>query len=501
MREPPADSTLAPLLRPGRAALFFVPLLALLAAYAVFYAQFAVALIQFPFDMDQGEGYDAWSAWLINLGQLPYTHGAVFPYYSDGYPPVWSYLVSIPMAWLGPGVGPARLVSAIATGITCLLLARVAGRRSRSVLAGLLAAGFFLASPYVYHTTALARVNATALMVGVVAVTLAEKPTWRRTALVVAASIAALYTKPTAVDAAAAAVLAILLARRTLGIVAAMGTAVGGLACLAILERASGGSYLLNVLLSNGSAFDMTQLVGYLVNFVELHAFLLVAAAVEWVWSVRRRDWSSWTLYLPCAVLVLLATVGKTGGGESYFLATIAASSIFAAGGVVRLIRFCETRRVWWPAAVGGVVLLLQGLVMAHGPLTTLSPRLRDRGFQAETLGALPSPSEQAQEDAIAQEMQQAPGPVLSEDASFAVVAGKTLVGATPPSLRNLYHAGLWDPAPLVSDVEARRFSLVLLDAQMYPEPVLQAIGRSYYEVRVVQVGSARYHLMLPGSN
>ncbi|HEV7664759.1 MAG TPA: hypothetical protein VGQ62_14585, partial [Chloroflexota bacterium] len=58
------------------------PTLLLLALYAVVYLHFAVQLSEFPFDLDQGEGYDAWSAWLINLGQMPYTNNAAFPYYS-----------------------------------------------------------------------------------------------------------------------------------------------------------------------------------------------------------------------------------------------------------------------------------------------------------------------------------------------------------------------------------------------------------------------------------
>ena len=85
------------------------PTFALLGVYAVVYVQNAVQLAGFPFDLDQGEGYDAWSAWMVNLGQLPYTSNAEFPYYSSNYPPVWSYLVSIPMAWLGPGLASARL--------------------------------------------------------------------------------------------------------------------------------------------------------------------------------------------------------------------------------------------------------------------------------------------------------------------------------------------------------------------------------------------------------
>src|SRR5713101_9623956 len=119
------------------------PTLLLLAIYVGVYVQFAAQLAGFPFDLDQGEGYDAWSAWLVNLGQLPYTSNADFPYYSSNYPPLWSYLVSIPMAWLGPGLASARLVSTVAAlgvaGVLGLAAQRISGRS----LAGLLAAGFF----------------------------------------------------------------------------------------------------------------------------------------------------------------------------------------------------------------------------------------------------------------------------------------------------------------------------------------------------------------------
>jgi len=177
------------------------PTLLLLAVYAGVYLQFAAQLASFPFDLDQGEGYDAWSAWMINLGQLPYTTNADFPYYSSNYPPLWSYLVSIPMAWLGPGLAAARLVSTISAVAAAGVLGIAAQRLSGRPLAGALAAGFFLASPYVFHTTPLARVNSLALLMAVIGLTLLERPTRRRVLLGSLALVAALFTKPTAVDA------------------------------------------------------------------------------------------------------------------------------------------------------------------------------------------------------------------------------------------------------------------------------------------------------------
>src|ERR1700730_2074826 len=211
----------------ARHAIEMWPTLLLLAVYAVVYLQFAVQLAGFPFDLDQGEGYDAWSAWLINLGQLPYTSNAEFPYYSSNDPPLWSYLVSIPMAWSGPGLASARLVSTISAIAAAGVLGIAAQRLSGRALAGALAAGFFLASPYVFHTTPLARVNSLALLAAVVGLTLLERPTRRRVIFGSLALVAALFTKPTAIDAVLAGVLSVLIRQPRLGLVSA--GLIGGL--------------------------------------------------------------------------------------------------------------------------------------------------------------------------------------------------------------------------------------------------------------------------------
>src|SRR5437763_16470130 len=65
------------------------PALALLALYVACYGQLALQLIAYPYDVDQGEGYDTWSAWLIDRGMLPYTDNQGPAYYSSNYPPVW----------------------------------------------------------------------------------------------------------------------------------------------------------------------------------------------------------------------------------------------------------------------------------------------------------------------------------------------------------------------------------------------------------------------------
>lgn len=471
------------------------PTLLLLGVYALVYAQFAVQLSNFPFDLDQGEGYDAWSGWLINLGQLPYTDNSAFPYYSSNYPPLWSYLVSIPMAWFGPGLAAARIVSTLSAIAAAAVIGVAAQRLSGRALAGVLAAGFFLASPYVFHTTPLARVNGLALLAAVSGLTLLEVPTPRRALLGTLVLVAALFAKPTAVDAVVAGLVALLVRRPRLGLAAAGVVAAIGGAGLYVLMQLTNGAFWLNVVAGNANPFDAGQLGAYLANFSLLHCVLLAMAAAECVWMLRRRCWSPWALYAVAAGLATLG-VGKWGAGESYFLGSIAAASVLSAVWVARFLGSAPAPR---PRVAVGAALFIQALLLSHAALSALLPWLPDRGPQGQLLGHAPTIEDAQAARLISTEVRQARGPALSEDPSFAVAAGKPLIG-NATHLRNLYRAGLWDPAPMVDDLRAHRYAIVILDAELYPEPVLAAIGQFYFLDHSIRVNSATYRVFLPGT-
>jgi hypothetical protein len=471
------------------------PALVLLAIYAFGYVQFAVQLLGFPFDLDQGEGYDAWSAWLINLGQLPYTSNAEFPYYSSNYPPLWSYIVSIPMAWLGPGLAPARMVSTLATLATAGVLGLAAQRLSGRSLAGALAAGFFLASPYVFHTTPLARVNSLALLCAAVSLTLVETPTRRNALLGSLALVAALFTKPTTLDAVVAAIASVALRRpRSAAFVVALTAGLGlvGLGALLVVTR---GAFWLNVVAGNANPFDLEQLAGYLTNFSMLHCVLLATAAAQAVWMVRQRCWSPWLVYGLTASLAALG-VAKWGAGESYFLGAIAATCVLSALWVARFLDSLPPARLRWAL---GLALFVQALLLSHAVISAAVPWLPDRGPQSAFLGRAPSLEDEHNGNLLAAQIRRTRGLALSEDPSFAVVAGRPVV-ANATHLRNLYQSGLWDPTPLVRDLRAHKYAIVILDAELYPEPVLTAIGESYFLDRTVPINGATYHVFLPGT-
>jgi len=136
--------------------------------------------------------------------------------------------------------------------------------------------------------------------------------------------------------------------------------------------------------------------------------------------------------------------------------------------------------------------------LFAHGPLSESIGWLPDRGFQAAFLGSTPAQTDRLRADEITALVMASDGPVLTEAPSFAVATGKEVVG-NATHLRNLYDAGLWRGAGLVADIDARRFALIVLNAELYPPPVLAAIGRSYLIDRAVTVGPAEYHVFVRG--
>lgn len=494
----------------------WLPALGLLGWYVLFYVQYAGQLVAYPFGVDQGEGYDVWSAWLIRLGQLPYSSNDAFPYFSSNYPPLWSALASLPMQWLGPSIGAARVVSILSALIAAALIGRAAynrtlgARPASAAFAGFLAAALFLASPYVFHTTPLARVNSTALMWSLIAITLLEVPRGRRVMMAGLALLAALYTKPTAIDATAASLIFLTLVQARMAPVLAATILVPGITIFGWLQSSTSGAFWTNGVIANLNPFDWPQLATYLFNFGMTHGVLILLAALEVARSVRARSWSPWVLYFMIAG-ALSITVGKWGAGESYFLGLVAATSVLAASAVARLVsrpgrpvRAAEAPLIHQGTAtttgVLGIALLLQLLIMAHGPLSESVDWLPDRGVQARALGRALTLGEWDTAATVAERIGRLPGQVLSEEPSFLLAVGKPVVG-NATQLRNLTEAGLWNSSGLVEDLQARRYSLVVLNAQLYPEPVLTAIGGSYRLDQIVLVGGARYSLFLPRVN
>ena len=501
---------LAPPLQARVGAMFWALALGLLLYYLLLYVVHAADLARYPYDFDQGEGYDVNSGWLLAQGRPIYTDNNVFPYYSSNYPPVYSLLLAPIVALSGPVLGVGRLLSAGAALLTALLIGAVVYRRTTHWPAALTAGLFYVGSNYVYHVTPLARVNALAALFALLGLycclraddgrqdlrsIVLPRPSSRWLVGAVVAFLLALFTKQTTVDAVAAGLLFLLVRERRSGLIVTAAVAlIGGLLWL-LLDLAHGGQFWINVVVGNVNPFSVGQALAYSRNFLELHAVLVGLAGWQAWRAFRPGRWGPFELYW-LAALLLAVTVGKWGAGESYFLAPIVASCVLTGSTLADASRLV---RGWtWAPTLVGALVLLQGVLLAHGPLYRLGPFLADRGAQAAVLSREPGGEAADAGAELVELLRKSDGPVLSEDPGFSLVAGKEVVG-NATHLRNLYRAGVWRPDNLVGDLASRRFSFAVLDAELYPEPVLEAIGRYYYLYEEYLVDDTRQQLFAPG--
>jgi hypothetical protein len=370
-------------------------------------------------------------------------------------------------------------------------------------------------------------------MLAILALSLFETPTRARVVGGALVLVAALFTKQTTLDAALAGLAFVWLAAPRFGLLAGGIVAGLGTGVLVAIMGATGGAFWLNVVQANNNPFEFEQLAKYLANFGILHAVLLSLAGAEWWRNVRQRTFSPWVLYFPVALAFAL-TVGKWGAGESYFLAAIAATCVLAAARLARLIaayardvpagrhtpmlsnaksarRFKQEsrgrtllgqvgqalRRIETQPTLLALALLVQMLLLAHGPLSNRVAWLPDRGPQAMFLGRPLNAAESTALAELTELVRASPGPVLSEEPGIAIAAGKPVVG-NATQLRNLHDQGRWNPAALVADVEAQRFGVVILNAQLFPAPVLVAIGQHYSLDHTVELAGSTYRVLLP---
>jgi hypothetical protein len=469
--------------------------IAALFGYLLIYAAHAANLAAYPYDLDQGEAYDVNSGWLLAQGRPVYTDNQAFPYYSSNYPPVYSLL----MAWVidvtGPSLAAGRLLSVAAALLTVVAIGVVVGWRTRDGPAALTAALLFIGSTYVFHTTPLARVNALAVLFAVVGLGCCLGRSWGWRVGVVACFLLALYTKQTTVDAVAAGLLALALRDFRGSLVVGLVIAFVGGAMLLFLDSVHRGAFWLNVVVGNVNPFDVKQAVDYYRNFLELHFVIVALAAWQVIRAVRGRSVGPFELYWIFS-LGLAVSVGKWGAGESYFLAPIAATVVLA-GEALAAIHQQSDRRPVLLCLIGGL-LLFQGLLFSHGPLYRLGPLFVDRGAQASVLSRWPGEAEVKAAEELVGLLKQADGPLLLEDPSYGLALERDVVG-NATHLRNLYQAGVWSPDALVNDLRERRYSWVVLNAELYPEPVLEAIGRYYYLYEEYEINGTRQRLFAPG--
>lgn len=545
---PTVSLTASPLLHRFNRLLLIAALLVLI-GYFLVYVVYAVNLMNFPFDYDQGEGFELVDTIMFSQGQWPYQNTDTYPFYSSNYPPLF-HVIGVPFVWLfGPAYWYMRLLSFVGTLVTATaigyavyrdgLLRESRGHKYIALLSGLA----FLASNMVYHVGPLVRQHMTMVMFETLAVVILahaneiEDTRKRRRTLILGLGllIAGGYTKQLAAITAIAVLMWLFIRQPRRAIIYGIGFAVVGVAIFGFLYIATNGEWWRQTIVANVNTFYPDQAIGLFRLWFSLHGFLIVPALLYMIYEFYFDRLSVYSVWFIAATVLGGVGSGAWGAGDSYFATSIAAmcilSGLFASRTLSGAWRFREnylSRLLITPfrpfahqifaAGLIAIPLLYLGYGRAVLHLPTQGAIFSEvadvLGLEANAvngfydsagriaggyanIGHLVTQDDIAAGWEIVAMMRAADGPVLSEEAGFNLMAGRDVI-TNPTQLLNLWRAGLFDGTELIGMIENREFAFIVLRAQFYPPEVLVAISEHYTFDHEIHMNGFDYIILIP---
>ena len=522
--------------------LLMLAALVVLGFQLVVYGLFAANLMQFPFDYDQGEGFELVDTVMFARGEWPYRDTEVYPFYSSNYPPLF-HIMAVPFVWtFGPAYWYGRLLGFLGTLVTATAIGYAVYREGGSRAIGLLSGLAFLASNTVYHVGPLFRQHMTMVMFETLAVVVLahaneiadQRTRRRRLALGLGLILAAGFTKQLAYATAIAALAFLFIRQPRRAVVWGAGFAlVGGLLFVGI-NVATQGQWWLQTISANVNDFFPDQAIGLFRLWFSLHGFLLVPAVLLALYEFYFDRLSIYTLWFAAATANSILA-GKWGAGDSYFATAIAALCVLSGVFLARTLRggwrfprnylsrllIDPLRGLRRPLATLALVIVPllyvgYGRAVLHmptdgpvfGPLAGalgVTPNAlngfydsagRIAGGYAD-IGHLTTAEDVAAGWRIVELVRQTEGPVLSEEAGFNLLAGKDVV-TNPTQLLNLADNGLFSGEALIGMIRNQEFGLMVLRAQFYPPDVQRAYGAAYEQVETIPMNGFDYLILRP---
>jgi hypothetical protein len=465
----------------------------------------AGVLLAYPFG-DYGEGI-VWQQALLIPGPRMYGQIDHLPFIVFHYPPVYHLASRAVMAFGVDPLAAGRIVSLAATtviglSIAWLVAAELVGRVGRSavVIGAVTGALLPLSLGPVEMWFDRMRVDMLAIalaFLGVVFVVRAERqPAWL--ALAMPAFVLSIYTRQTELAAPASALLVLLFVRPRAAILASIGGAVLGLGALAWLEWVTAGGFLRHIISYNINTWSFALVLTRLrfqVSYAVLLAVAIVGLAALWLRRGDRTDGetSKYSILVPIVsvwlalgLIMMVATVGKTGSDVNYFIEPMCVCAV-AAG---LLIGLC------WQAVVGSPgrrdMALRLGLVFATLALVAVMAKRRP------TCYAVQSPALLAIQQNLVQEIAKQDRPVLSEDMVLSLRAGREV-----PIELAIFHElavmGQWDQRRLTDLIDSHAFAFLVTTPDKiytplrYTPEVMAAIERAYPRVQTRGPYAVRY--------
>lgn len=505
--------------------------------HVIIYISFGIALIPFPFDYDQAEGFELNNAILLADGECPYCDNDEYPFYASGYAPFFHVLM-VPFVWLfGAHFWYGRLIIFVATLITSSAITYAIWREEKHLWIGLIAGSAFLASNFIYHIGPLLRQHLLMVMFETLSVVvianalqLSKKGRNRRILIAFLLLLLAGYTKQLAYSTCLAVGGWLFLRNPRLAVKYSLGLSVVAGIIFAWAMIITDGQWWVNIISSNQNEYITEQFISLLTLFIELHFPLLILALLLTAYELYFTRLSVYSIWF---IVSLASTVGagKWGAGDSYFATTLASACILAGIFAARSLRnnwnlpdknYLSAVLQSIPISSNLLAIISLILFLIYGGLVIKLPTSSIYEPVAEILNVSPKPGHRyplfdsaqwtvgyavtghfpSAEDyengwLITERVEATEGIVISEDAGFVIQANREVV-TNAVQLRNLWENDLYDPSNLLELIENQEIDLVIRRANLFPVPILLAIDEYYELDETIPMNGFSYELWIP---
>lgn len=485
---------------------------ALLVVLLTRYAQRALALVAFPYQVADAESLILTMGMDLASGRPPYHDPNAYPWVAAIYGPLFPLFTALATTVTGVSVGAQRLVSLVATAVSALAMYWLIRRASHEWVqtsapgpeanawyrfAAAVCVASFVVSPFVFEWSSAGRVDMLAIMFALLAVCAATRSASAGvgTSLGVAAlcCVLAIWTKQTTIAAPLAISLWLALQRRLTAAVlfcAAVGlTAAAG---FAVLDLWSGGGFLKGAILANALPMLPRALADFWRRAVLLYWwYLLGALAYLWYVAKSRRPALPAAYYV--TALPLTVTAAHLGASFNYLIEFLAAAAICAGVAWSWLLRDGARRGVAAPATAA---LLLQ---LAWFPLADVSP-LRHLFARSVEFHYVPNVHDAARIGRLEEIAAARGGEAWTEDSSLSLRIGSRAVATPASHLKSLIRTGKWDSGEelLVEAIDRRRFSTIILTEHNYSDRIMAAVDNNYQLEHSLSDVLRGYYLYVP---
>lgn len=509
----------------------------LMLLHVIVYLSFGIALIPFPFDYDQAEGFELNNAILFAEGGCPYCDNDVYPFYASGYAPFYHVLMT-PFVWLfGAEFWYGRLIIFLATIITAIAIAYTIWRDEKRLWIGIIAGSAFLASNFIYHIGPLLRQHLLMVMFETLSVVVIAqafkydgKNRHRRLLLAFVFLLFAGYTKQLAYSTCIAVAGWLFLRQPRLSLKYSSGLIFIAGIVFAWAMFITDGQWWINIISSNQNEYITEQFISLTQLFISLHYTLLILAILFTLYELYFARLSVYSIWF---VVSFISTIGagKWGAGDSYYATTLVAACILSGLFVSRTLKqgwiFPKTNfysrwlkadilNTKWVAIISIGLFIVYGLTVIKLPTSGIyEPIATMLGIEPKpghryplydsavwTVGYAVTghfPSQQDYENGwyITERVRSTEGLVISEDAGFLIQAEREVV-TNAVQLRNLWENDLYDPSDLLNLIENHDIGLIIRRADLFPVPVLMMIDEHYQLDEVVEMNGFAYELWIP---